>query len=98
VVLSREQRLALEHLSEDTARTPDIYLHIVLLPREHNLGCPVVSCGNVTGHLWVLYTSETEVADLEITVLIYENIARLQIAVNDTGGVDVFQATLCKLV
>jgi hypothetical protein len=98
VILSGEQRLALEHLSENAARTPDIYLHIVFLPREHNLRCSVVSRGNVTGHLWVLYTCETEVADLEITVLIYENVAGLQITVDDTGGVDVFETTLCRLV
>jgi hypothetical protein len=94
MVLSREQWLALKHLSEDAPRTPDINLNVVLLPCEHDLGGSVVSGGDVTRHLGILYTGETEVADLEITVLVDENVARLQIAVDDTGGVDIFQTTL----
>jgi hypothetical protein len=94
VVLSREKRLALEHLSENAARAPDINLHIVLLPREHDLWCSVVSGGNVSSHLWVLYTGETEVTDLEIAVLVYEDVAGLQVTVDNTSRVHIFQATL----
>jgi len=94
VVLSGEQRLALKHLREDAPRTPDIDLHVVLLPREHDLGCSVVSRGNVSGHLGVLYTGETEVADLEIAVFVYEDVAGLQITVDNTSRVDVFQTAL----
>jgi hypothetical protein len=85
MVLAREQRLALEHLSEDTACTPDINLNIVLLPREHNLWRAVVSRRYVSRHLRILNASQTKVADLEIAVLVDENIAGLEITVNNTS-------------
>lgn len=44
VVLAREQRLALQHLSKDAPRAPDVDLDIVLLPCEHDFGGAVVSC------------------------------------------------------
>lgn len=94
VVLAREQRLALEHLGKDTANTPDIDLNIVLLPGEHDLGGSVISCRDVTGHLRVLDTGQTEVANLQIAVLVDQDVARLQIAVDDTSRVDVFQSSL----
>lgn len=94
VVLSGEQGLALEHLSEDAARTPDINLDIVFLPGEHNLRSSVVSGGNIARHLWVLDSSQTEIANLQIAVLVDENIARLQITMNHAGGMDIFQAPL----
>jgi len=94
VVLSGEQWLALEHFCKDAARAPNVNLHVVFLPSEHNLGRSVVSSGDVSRHLRILYTGETEVADLEIAVLVHEDVARLQIAVDDTCGVHVFQAAL----
>lgn len=94
MILSGEERLALQHLRENASCAPDINFHIVFLPCEHNLGCPVVSCGDVASHLGVLYTGKSKVADLEIAVLIHKDIAGLQITVNDTSGVDVFEATL----
>ena len=97
VVLSGEQRLALKHLREDAPRTPDIDLHVVLLPREHDLGCSVVSRGNVSGHLGVLYTGQAEIADLQIAVLVHEDVTGLQITVHNAGRVDVFQTTLSKV-
>ena len=63
MILSREKRLALQHLCKDTSCTPDINLNIVLLPREHDLGRSVVSCRHISGHLGVLNTGETEIAD-----------------------------------
>ena len=94
VVLSGEKRLALEHLGKDATSTPDVHLDIILLPRQHDLRSAVVSCGNVTGHLRVLDAGKAEIANLQIAVLIDKNVARLQITVNDTRGVDIFQATL----
>jgi hypothetical protein len=96
VVLSREERLALEHLGENASCTPDINLNIVLLPCEHDLRGSVVSGRYVTRHLGILYTGETEVANLEIAVLVDEDVAGLQVAVHNTSGVDIFQATLWK--
>jgi hypothetical protein len=96
VVLSGEQWLALKHFCEDTSCTPDIDLYVVLLPCKHDLRRSVVSGRDVTRHLGVLYTGETKVADLEIAVLIDEDVARLQVTVDDTSRVDVFQATLLR--
>lgn len=94
VVLAREQRLALQHLCEDTTGAPDIHLHVVLLPCEHDLGSPVVSRRDVSGHLGILDAREAEVADLEVAVLIDQDVAGLEIAMDDACGVNIFQATL----
>ena len=96
MVLSREKGLALEHLSKDASRAPNVNLHVVLLPREHDFRCSVVSRRDVTCHLGVLYTGETEVANLEIAVLIDEDVAGLEITVHHTSGVDIFQSTLLE--
>ena len=94
MILSREQRLAFQHLCKNASRTPDINLHIILLPCKHNLGCSVVSCRDISGHLRVLNTGETEVADLEVAVLVDEDIAGLEITVNDSCRVNIFQSAL----
>ena len=96
VIFSREQRLALQHLCEDASRAPDVNLHIVLLPSEHDLRRSVVSCGDISGHLGILDTRETEIADLQVAVLVYEDVAGLEISVDDARGVDIFQTTLSK--
>lgn len=97
VVLSREQGLALEHFCEDAARTPDVDLDVVFLPCKHDLWGAVVTGGHVSGHLGILYTSQAEIADLQIAVLVYKNVARLQVTVDNTSGVDIFQTTLSKV-
>lgn len=91
VVLSGEERLALEHLGKDTARTPDIHLNVVLLPCEHDLGGAVVPCRHVARHLRVLDARETKVADLQVAVLVDQDVTWLQVSVNNAGRVDVFQ-------
>lgn len=98
MVLSWEQRLALEHLGKDAACTPDVDLNVVFLPCKHDLRGAVVAGGNVAGHLRVLYTGQAEIADLQITVLVHEDVAGLQVAVDDTSGVNIFQSTLFILV
>lgn len=98
VVLAGEERLALKHLGEDAASAPDVHLHIVLLPGEHNLRRSVVSGRNVAGHLRVLDTRKTEVANLQIAVLVDEDVGGFEVTVDDAGGVDVFQTTLEKSV
>ena len=93
-ILSREKRLALEHLCKDTARTPDVHFHIILLPCEHDLGSSVVSRRDISGHLRILDTRKTKVANLQIAVLVDEDVGGLEVSVHDASGVDVFQATL----
>lgn len=94
VILSREQRRTGNHLGEDTANTPDVNGHIVLLPRKHNFGSTVVTSGDVSSHERILDTSQTKVADLEIAVLVNENVAGLQITMNDSSRVDKLEGTL----
>jgi hypothetical protein len=94
VVLAGEQRLALEHLGENAAGAPDVHLDVVFLPREHDLRRPVVSRRNVARHLRILDARQAKVADLEVAVLVDQDVAGLQVAVDDAGRVDVLQAAL----
>lgn len=94
VILAGEQRLALQHLRKDAARAPDINLDVVFLPCEHDLRSSVVPRRHVSGHLGVLDTREAEIADLEVAVLVYEDIAGFEITMDDASRVDVFQTTL----
>jgi len=64
MILAREERLSFKHLGEDATGAPNIHLNVVLLPREHDLGSPVVPRRDVARHLWVLYTGQAEVANL----------------------------------
>jgi hypothetical protein len=94
VILSWKKRLALQHLCEDTSSTPDINLDIVFLPCEHNLRGSVVSCGDISGHLGILDTGQTEVADLQIAVLVDQNVAGFEVAMDNACGVDILEASL----
>ena len=94
VIFAGEERLALEHLGEDATGTPDVDLDIVLLPGEHNLRGAIVAGRDVAGHLWVLDAGQAKVADLEITILVDQDVAGLQVPVHDAGRVDIFQASL----
>lgn len=94
MVLAWEQRLSVKHFSKDAARAPDVDLDVILLPGEHDLGGAVISRGHISSHLGVLDPGQAEIADLEIAVLIDEDVAGLQVAMNNTGGMDVFQTAL----
>lgn len=94
VILAREEGLALEHLGEDAAGTPDIDLDVVLLPGEHDFGGAVVTSRDIASHLRILDTRKAEIANLQVAVLVDQDVAGLQVTVDDTGGVDVFEAAL----
>jgi hypothetical protein len=64
------------------------------LPREHDLGRSVVSRRDIAGHLRVLDTCKTKVANLQVAVLVDENVGGFEVTVDNAGGVDIFQATL----
>lgn len=99
MVLSGENGLALEHLGENAAGTPDIDLDVVLLPSEHDLGGAVVTSRDITSHLRILDAREAEIANLQVAVLVDQDVAGLQVTMNNTCGVDVFEAALSlKLV
>lgn len=97
VILSREKRLALKHFGKDATGTPNVYLDVVFLPGEHDFGCTVVSGGNVARHLGVLDSCQAKVANFQVAVFVDEDVTRLQVTVNDTGGMDVFEASLCHV-
>jgi hypothetical protein len=94
VVLAWKQRLAFEHLGKDAASAPNIHFHIVLLPGKHDLRGSIISRRNVTRHLWVLDPSKAEIANLQITIFVDQDVAGLEISVNDTGRVDIFETSL----
>ena len=94
MVLARKQGLALEHLGEDAAGTPDVHFDIVLLPREHDLGGAVVARGDVAGHLRILDPGQAEIANLEIAVLVDQDVAGLQIAMDNACRMDIFESSL----
>lgn len=94
MILSWEKRLALQHLSEDAPRTPDINLDIVFLPCKHDLRRSVVSCRDISSHLGVLQTRKTEIADLEVAIFVHEDVAGLEIAMDDACGVDILKTAL----
>ena len=94
LVLSGEQRLALEHLGEDASRAPDINLDAVLLNGEHDLGGTVVWHRNVSSHQGVLDPGQTEITNLEVAILVEQDVARVEVPLNDTRRVDVLQSFL----
>ena len=94
MVFARKQRLALQHFGENASCTPYVDFDIVLLPREHNLRSSVVSRRYVARHLRILYTRKAKVANLQITILIHEDVARLEIAVDNASRMYVFQTPL----
>ena len=94
MIFSREQWFSFQHLCKYAPSTPNINLDVVLLPREHDFGSSVISRRNIAGHLGVLDTSETEIADFEIAVLVDQDIAVFEITMNDTGGVNILQSSL----
>lgn len=97
VILAGEQGLSLEHLRENAASAPDVNLNVVLLPREHDFGGSVVSRRHISSHLRVLDAGKSEVANLQIAVLVDQDVAGLEIAVNDASRVDIFQTTLKRV-
>ena len=97
VIFSGEKWFTLQHLCENTSRTPDIDLNVILLPCKHDLWCSVISRRDVSGHLRILDTGKTEIADFEIAILIDENIAGLEITMNNTCRVDIFETTLASV-
>jgi hypothetical protein len=44
--------------------------------------------------LGILDTGKTEIADFQVTIFVNQNVAGFQVPVDDTGGVNIFQATL----
>ncbi len=95
MILAREQRLALQHFRENTSCAPYINFDIVFLPCKHNLRSTIVSRRDVTSHLRILYAGKAEVAYLQITILIHENVAGFKVSMDNAGRVNIFESSLC---
>lgn len=98
MIFARKQGFPLEHLGKYASCAPDVDLYVVLLPCEHNLRRAVVSSRHVSRHLGVLDSSQTKIANFQVTVLIDQNIAWLQVPVNHSGGMNIFEAALFSSV
>lgn len=94
MVLSREQGLSIQHFSKDATGAPYVHFNIIFLPCKHDLGRSVVSGRDIAGHLRILESCKTEVADFQITILVDKNVTGLEVTVNNAGRMDVFQPTL----
>lgn len=94
VVLSREQRLSLQHLGKDTPSTPDIDFHVIFLPGEHNFRRTIIPCRDISGHLRILDSSKAEIANFQVAIFVDQDVAGLEVTMNDAGGMDILQASL----
>jgi hypothetical protein len=96
-VLSWEQRLAAEHLSQNAAHTPHIDSLCVLLECKHNFRGTVPSRSDVFCHETRVVlgrrgrSCETKVADLQIAVGVQKQVGGLEIAVEDVRRVHGFE-------
>lgn len=96
VVVSREEGSPSQKFSENAANGPNIEGISVVGCIEYDLGCSVPSSDDVFSEsrsgLFVA-ASETEVTDLEVAVLVEQQVARLEISMDDVRGVDVKAAS-----
>lgn len=95
VIVTREDGVAHEELSEDATSGPDIDLVVVGLTRAHDFRGTVPASYDVLGEVLLLLetTSKTEIADLEVAVGVEEKVGRFEVTVDDVSGVDVLQTT-----
>ena len=94
VVLSGKEGPCQVHLCKDTSCAPDIDLVAVLLPCQHDLRRSVPPRYDVAGHVVLLLPREPEVDDFQVAILVYEDVARFEVAVYDASRVDVLQPSL----
>lgn len=94
MIFARKQRFALQHLGKYASGAPDVHLDIILLPCEHDLRRTIVSRRNISRHLRVLDSSQTKVANFQIAIFIHQNIAWLQVPVDHSGRMNIFEAAL----
>lgn len=73
-VFAWEQWPPFQHLGEDAACAPDVNGIVILLPCQHDLWGAIVPRRYISRHLRILQSSETKIADFEITVLVDKNV------------------------
>ena len=103
MILASEQGLSVNQLCENAANRPEINSLTVVSRRKHNLGGSVPSRHYVHGQchfeLSVVVlargdaSSQTKIANLQVTVRVDQQIARLNIAMHDARRVKEEEAT-----
>mmetsp|Transcript_42244 Transcript_42244/g.90136 ORF Transcript_42244/g.90136 Transcript_42244/m.90136 type:complete len:270 (+) Transcript_42244:701-1510(+) len=95
VVPAGEERLAPDHLGEDAAAGPHVDGGGVGLVLDEQLGRAVPARDDVLGErlvlglgVWEDGASKAEVADLQVAVLVHEEVARLEVAMQHVRRVD----------
>lgn len=98
--LSGQQWLPSNEFSENTANAPNINGRRVLPPRENHFRssiparCDVVGERGLRGHQRVnIGARQSKVANFEVAVAVDEQVAGLQVAMEDTARVDVLKAS-----
>mmetsp|Transcript_73848 Transcript_73848/g.225858 ORF Transcript_73848/g.225858 Transcript_73848/m.225858 type:complete len:298 (-) Transcript_73848:290-1183(-) len=97
-VVPRVQGLAHVHLGEDAADRPDVDGARVVGPGAQHLGRPVPPRADVLRHrahpalVGEAHARQAEVADLQVAIAVDEQIARLQVPVDDLRRVHVLHA------
>lgn len=90
IVLSREENFSQNHLRQNTSDAPDIYSIGVFLPSQYDLWSSIVSCGDIASHLLVLFSSQPKVTDFQVAVVVEQDVARFEVAMDDTGRMNEF--------
>lgn len=91
-VFAREQRLAAQHLGQNTAYTPHVDRLGILLERQHDLWRTVPARSHIFRHearvvfLRSSGASQAEVADFQVAVRIEKEVGGLEVAVKNVGG------------
>lgn len=97
-----EHRLPRKHFGHNTAKTPNIRFHWVLVAAENDFGWPVPSCCHELCHVELLSclcahkARKAEITKLDCTIRVNENISRLQIPMYNFRLMQKFQC-LCNL-
>ena len=90
----QEKDLAVEQLAVDAAHAPHVHREVVVFGAEEELRCAVVLRDHLLGHVAVLVhlddSRQPKVAYLQQAIAVYQQVARLNVAVNYPCRMKVF--------
>jgi hypothetical protein len=96
IILSGEQRRPSKKLRKNTANTPHIDLLRVLTRAQNYFRSAVPSCNDVLGqiiHSLIKSSCQPQIANFQISIFVQEEVAGLEVSVNDVCGMHVQSAT-----